>query len=124
MKLNLIEEFLLIALDDDEGIFIADENHLFYGIAGALLLELALEGKIYLNDGKLILAGKPDSIDPLINQSVNAFSNEKDRKVGYWVDTFKNNGKDIKNLILDRIILLDVMLIRLRSLKFYKKEIL
>jgi len=104
MKLNLIEEFLLIALDDDEGIFIADENHLYYGIAGALLLELAIEGKIYLNNSKLILAGKADSIDPLINQSINAFANEKDQKVGFWIDTFKNNGKDLKNLMLDELI--------------------
>jgi len=104
MKLNLIEEFLLIALDDDEGIFIADINHLCYGISGALLLELALEEKIQLKDGKLILTGKADSIDPLINQSINAFANEKERKVGFWIDTFKNNGKDIKNFILDELI--------------------
>ena len=104
MKLNLIEEFLLIALDDDEGIFIADVNHLSYGIAGALLLELALEEKIELKDDKLVLVGKADSVDPLINQSIQAFENEKVRKVGFWIDAFKTNGKEIKNFTLDELI--------------------
>ena len=104
MNLNLIEQFLLISLDDDEGIFIADVNHLYYGIAGALLIELALEEKIELRENKLILTGKPDSVDPLINQSINAFENEKDRKVGFWIDAFKSNGKEIKNFTLDELI--------------------
>lgn len=104
MNLNLIEQFLLISLDDDEGIFIADVNHLHYGIAGALLLEMAIEGKIELKGDHLILVGKPDSVDRLINQSVHAFMNEKERKVGYWIDTFKTNGKEIKNFVLDELI--------------------
>ena len=104
MNLNLIEQFLLISLDDDEGIFIADVNHLYYGIAGALLLEMAFEGKIELKDDKLILVGKPDSVDRLINQSIKGFMNEKEQKVGYWIDAFKSNGKEIKNFTLDELI--------------------
>jgi len=104
MNLNLIEQFLLISLDDDEGIFLEDVNHLHYGIAGALLLEMGIDGKIELKGEKLVLVGKPDSVDRLINQSIHAFMNEKERKVGYWIDTFKTNGKEIKNFVLDELI--------------------
>ncbi|OEK04483.1 GOLPH3/VPS74 family protein [Roseivirga misakiensis] len=46
MDLDLLEEFLLIALDDDKGKFVIDSTHLHYGFGGAILLELALREKI------------------------------------------------------------------------------
>uniref|UniRef100_UPI00405658B0 GOLPH3/VPS74 family protein n=1 Tax=Roseivirga sp. TaxID=1964215 RepID=UPI00405658B0 len=46
MKLNLIEEFLLIALDDEKGQFVIDSTHLHFGLAGAILLEMALREKV------------------------------------------------------------------------------
>ncbi|MFY0594550.1 GOLPH3/VPS74 family protein [Roseivirga sp.] len=46
MDLDLLEEYLLIALDDDKGKFVIDSTHLHYGFGGAILLELALREKI------------------------------------------------------------------------------
>lgn len=104
MDLNLIEKFLLIALDDDEGIFIADVNHLHYGIAGALLIEMALAGKIELREDKLVLRGKKDHAHPMVNKAITAFENEPDRKVGFWIDAFKSNGREIKNQTINGLI--------------------
>ena len=46
MSLDILEEYLLIALDDSKGQFVIDSTHLHYGLAGAILLELALREKV------------------------------------------------------------------------------
>jgi len=55
MKLNLIDKLTLLALDDNTGENIADSISYQHAVAGALLLELALNNKIKIEDNKLII---------------------------------------------------------------------
>lgn len=105
MKLNLIEQFLLIALDDDEGRFVTDTTYLYNGFAGAILMELAIIDKIELQKKKVAVTGKPDTEEPVLDQSIKAIQNLKEGKtVGFWIGTFNANAKDIKEIVLQELI--------------------
>ncbi len=100
MKLNLIEQFLLIALDDDKGRFVTDTTYLYNGFAGAILMDLAILGKIELKKKIVTITGKPDTEEPILDQSIQAIQNLKDEKtVGFWIGTFNANAKNIKKSV-------------------------
>jgi|TARA_R110002074_G_scaffold244087_1_gene415832 golgi phosphoprotein 3 len=50
--LNLIDKFLLLALDDEKGSFNSGPFALTYGFAGAIFLELSLRECITIVDKK------------------------------------------------------------------------
>ncbi len=105
MKLNLIEQFLLIALDDDKGRFVTDTTYLYNGFAGAILMDLAILGKIELKKKIVTITGKPDTEEPILDQSIQAIQNLKDEKtVGFWIGTFNANAKNIKKIVLQELI--------------------
>lgn len=84
MKLNLLEEYLLLALDDDKGKFVIDSTRLHYGFAGAVLLELALRGKIQVEGEKLIL--RDDTYEPemSVNKMIDVIR-EQDSDFSRWI---------------------------------------
>ena len=55
IELNLIDQLTLLALDDEKGTFVAESNAYSYALAGALIMELALQGRIELAEKKVII---------------------------------------------------------------------
>lgn len=97
MELNLIEEFLLIALDDDKGRFVTNSTHLHMGFAGAILLELALREKINIVNERVVLVDDAYEKEMVINKTIDFIkSSDKDRKIKYWVHKLSNSARQMK----------------------------
>ncbi|MGW8123975.1 GOLPH3/VPS74 family protein [Roseivirga echinicomitans] len=96
MQLNLIEEFLLIALDDEKGQFVIDSTHLYYGFAGAILLEMALREKIDVSGEKVKLTNDGYEVEMVINKVIDQIKNSEPRKLKYWIEILSKQAKELK----------------------------
>lgn len=104
MKLNLLEEYLLLALDDEKGKFVIDSTRLHFGFAGAVLLELALRGKIQVEGDKLIL--EDDSYEPemSVNKMIDIIREQDKPTLKKSIEILANKSSEIKNDTLQQLI--------------------
>ena len=104
MNLDLLEEFLLIALDDDKGGFVIGSTALHYGFGGAVLLELALRDKIEIDGEKVILKDSAMETELALNKSIELIKGSKARKVKEWIEILAKKSDDFKDDTLQRLI--------------------
>lgn len=99
--MNLAEEFALLAYGDD-GVPDTDSVRLDHGVGGALLLELAISGRVDVEDKKLVVRDPAPTGDPLVDQALDRIvADDRPRKPAYWVKRF---AKDTRRLALDRLV--------------------
>ncbi|HET6483684.1 MAG TPA: GPP34 family phosphoprotein [Actinoplanes sp.] len=99
--MNLVEEFTLLAYDDD-GTPLTDSTHLDHGLGGGLLLELAMAGRVDVADKRVIVLDPRPTGDPLIDAALmRIVADDKSRKSGYWVSKF---AKDTRYQVLDKLV--------------------
>lgn len=106
---SLAEEFLLLAYADD-GTRLTNGTHLDNGLGGAVLLELALAGRVDIADKKVIVLDPHPTGDPLLDAAAARIAEEpKPRKPGHWVSKF---AKDTRPLVLDKLVADGVLITR------------
>jgi hypothetical protein len=90
--LTLAEEYFLLSIDDDKGkVIAAVSDGLNLGLAGALLADLALHGKIGLSDKRLSVLDAAPTGEALLDEALASMAAEKrQRKAGYWIERFGN----------------------------------
>ncbi|WP_250031976.1 GOLPH3/VPS74 family protein [Paractinoplanes maris] len=99
--MNLVEEFTLLAYDDD-GTPLTDGTHLDHGLAGGLLLELAMAGRVDVADKKVVVLDQSPTGDPLIDSALmRIIADDKPRKPGHWLTKFAG---DTRPQVLDRLV--------------------
>lgn len=99
--MNLAEEFALLAYDDD-GSLVIDGTSLDNGLAGALLLDLTLAGRVDVEDKKVVVRDSTPVGDPLLDRAVEQIAGDaKTRKPGHWVSTL---AKDVRGRVLDQLV--------------------
>ncbi|MFT6971827.1 MAG: Golgi phosphoprotein 3 [Roseivirga sp.] len=103
MKLNLIEEFLLIALDDDKGKFVIDSTYLSHGLAGAILLEMALREKIDISGDTLKLVDDKYELEMVINKVIDQIKTAPQQKVKNWIELLAKQANELKKDTLLRL---------------------
>ena len=104
--MNLAEEFALLAYGDD-GAPDTDSVRLDNGMGGSLLLELAISGRVGVEDGKVVVVDGTPAGDPLVDQALGRIkADEKPRKPAHWVRKF---AKDTRKLTLNRLVEQDVL---------------
>ncbi len=102
MNLNLIEKFILIALSDEEGKFVTDTTYLNNGIAGAILLELALGKRIEIIDRKISLLDGSALENPFLHQTIQAIQHSDEKEsLAFWMGALNANAPQVKEAILD-----------------------
>ncbi len=105
--LTLHEELQLLAIHEDKGIFIGSAiDRLQPGLAGAILAELALNGKICAtNNHRLHLSDATPTGDALLDDAlIELQKSDKERKFGFWLNNLfpkveKLIKKVTKNLV-------------------------
>jgi Golgi phosphoprotein 3 len=105
--LTLYEEFQLLTIHNEKGIFIGSTlERLKLGLVGAILAELTLNGKICsTNNHRLHLEDTSPTNDPILDDALITLQNaDKERKFGYWLNnlfpkTEKLLKKVTKNLV-------------------------
>ena len=99
--MSLAEEFTLLAYDDD-GTPLTDSTRLNNGLGGALLLELALAGRVDVLDKKVVVLDPSPVGDPLLDDALGRIAaEEKTRRPGHWVSKF---AKDTRPRVLDKLV--------------------
>jgi Golgi phosphoprotein 3 GPP34 len=100
-SMSLAEEFTLLAYDD-AGTPLTDGTRLDNGLGGALLLELALAGRVDVVDKKVVVLDPSPTGDPLADEALGRIAGEeKGRRPGHWVSKF---AKDTRPRVLDRLV--------------------
>ena len=105
--LTLFEELQLLSIHEDKGIFIGSAvDRLKPGLAGAILAELALTGKICLsNNRRLHLADDSLTNDPILDGALAALKDsEKERKFGYWINTLSQKPEKLRKQITTSLV--------------------
>ncbi len=102
--LSLAEELLLLALDDESGsVSSAASSSLEYGLAGAMLVELVISGRLGMAGGGLVVAdGSPTGDDALDDALAQIEYSRRARDPEYWVGRFGSlhpKGNLIKSLL-------------------------
>lgn len=103
--LNLAEELLLLALQDEKGTVLASAaGSLSYGLAGALLMELALRSR--LHDRKnLAAADLTPTGDDLLDEALGIISQSKrNRNPRYWVTGLASRIKNLQGRLQGRLV--------------------
>ncbi|WP_127505249.1 GOLPH3/VPS74 family protein [Actinoplanes solisilvae] len=99
--MNLVEEFTLLAYDDD-GTPLTDGTHLDHGLGGGLLLELALAGRVDVEDKRVVVVDASPTGDPLVDAALAKIVGEdKARRPGHWVSKF---AKETRPMVLARLV--------------------
>ncbi len=120
MELNTIEKFLLISHHPEKWWFKITQIHLKYGIAGAILLELALKKSIVLEESKIKVnpESKPEDKDyPIFEEIVKTIElSRRLHKPKYWIQKFGRRSRKFKWAFLSG--LEKNRLIHIKELKF------
>lgn len=104
MELNLLEKFLLIALDSKKGKFLIDTLSLNYGLAGAILIELSEQEKIEIKNKKVVLLNHKKSNSEVLNIVIDLIENSrKTRRIKFWVSKISNKASIFKKIILKNL---------------------
>ena len=101
MRLNTLTKFLLVAHHPEKGRFLVSDTYINYGIIGAALLEMSLDGQIKIEENKLILIKNGESDNPIISEILIEIRNsKKPRKIKYWVTKLAQKSRKFKWAIL------------------------
>lgn len=92
-NLNIPEKLFILTIDDDRGAVASfAKSTLRYGLAGALLAELALANKIQLVDGRLAVTDASGAEDPLLHAALATIAaSKKPHKLGRWIEITGDN---------------------------------
>ncbi|MEV6342127.1 GPP34 family phosphoprotein [Actinoplanes sp. NPDC051851] len=104
--MSLLDEFALLG-HDDEGRKIIDGTRLDYGLGGALLLELALSGRIDVVGKKVVVIDPAPTGDALVDDALARIrSDSHDRKPGHWLGKF---AKGTRESVLSHLVAAEVL---------------
>lgn len=102
----LAEELMLLALNDEKGhVLFAASSALPYGLMGAVLMELVLQGKLDTEAGKLVVVDVSptgdDFLDGLLNEMA---TTQRLRDVRSWMGHFMNKHRGLKTAVLRNLV--------------------
>lgn len=105
--LRFAEEILLLLLDEERGDVSTrvSTNTLNIVLAGALLMDLALEGRIDTDPDKLVVSDAGPVGDPLLDYALDDIRQATDtHDTGYWIRHFVRQGHTIRRMVVNRLV--------------------
>jgi golgi phosphoprotein 3 len=110
--LPIFEELFLLSIDEEKGIVLSSaKKSLAYGLAGGIIAELVLQGKVSLSDkSRLEVANSDPTGDEILDKALDEIgSSEKTRKLSYWVDQFSAQPKKFRERLGERLVAKEVL---------------
>ena len=107
MPHNLLEELLLLSIHDDKGTVVSQvAETLRYGLAGAMLADLALAGRISLADGKRVVVVDPAPTgDDLLDEALQVIQTaDRSKKISYWINTLSNSPRKLIKRLAEKLV--------------------
>ena len=103
--MRFAEEILLLLLRDDGGKFVAVPGiALDNALAGAVLMDLALENRIDTDPEHLILIDPTPAGDRILDPTLAAIAGGKQRDARYWVGQTAQRAAEIRQEALSRLV--------------------
>lgn len=105
--LTIFEELFLLSIHEDKGTVIASSAHgLQHGLAGGILVELSILGKIQISENhRLGVVDATPVGDEVLDEAIEIIQkSEKDRKFGYWIDEFSQKPEKLRKRIAERLV--------------------
>ncbi len=104
--LRFAEEIMLLLLDDQDGSFQPiPEWSMQCALAGAVLMDLALENRIDTDLESLVLVDKTPTGDPLLDATLDRIAASKDvHSSRYWVENTAAYAEEIREAALIRLV--------------------
>ena len=103
---NLYEEMFLLTIDEEKGTILSTaQSNLPYGLAGALLTELALRGKLQINPRHRVeVLDANQTGDNFLDETLQEIlAAEQPRKIGYWINKLSEDYKKISKRLAERL---------------------
>ncbi|WP_460865191.1 GOLPH3/VPS74 family protein [Rhodococcus aerolatus] len=92
MPLALPDELCLLGHDAESGR--AHTSHLDLGLAGAVLVELALSGRVDVDDDRVVVLDDSPTGDALLDAALVRIAEDKPRKPADWVSRLQKGLRD------------------------------
>ncbi|MHA1520104.1 MAG: GOLPH3/VPS74 family protein [Promethearchaeota archaeon] len=105
--LLLAEELILVSIHPENGgeIFYHAWNHVKAGIAGALLMDLALIKRIFCRHGKIILLSPKRTGNEILDRILGNIQRSPSQKsIEFWVSEIRDDLGKIMELLLENLI--------------------
>ena len=103
--LRFSEEILLLQLRDEEGRFVdAPSAVLDHALAGAVLMDLALENRIDTDLDNLIMVDSTPVGDTLLDPTLARIASGEQSDARYWVEQTARQAGEIRQAVLSRLI--------------------
>lgn len=104
--ITFTEEIVLLALDDKTGAPLAlPVTALAYGLAGAVLADLAVAGKIDTDESKLVVLDATPTGDPVLDPWLALIAADKTaHPVAHWLSVLADRKDEVEQPALDRLI--------------------
>jgi hypothetical protein len=100
----LATDLLLLALDDERGTVLPRAAlGLDYGLAGAVVMDLALRGRIAVHDERVATTGGTTD-DPLLDDALRVIAATPGRKLMHWVQQLSRDLGGLRQRLLDRLV--------------------
>ena len=103
--LRFAEEIMLLMLDDDGKFVGVPDRLLRYGLAGGVLMDLAIENRIDTDVDKLILVDSnplgDNLLDPLLSDIA---ASPETHGARYWIEHAVDRADDIRETAIDRLV--------------------
>ena len=103
--LRFAEEIMLLMLDDDGKFVGVPDRLLRYGLAGGVLMDLALENRIDTDVDKLVLLDSTplgdNLLDPLL---ADIAASPETHGARYWIEHAVDGADDIRETSIDRLV--------------------
>jgi golgi phosphoprotein 3 len=110
-KLSIAEEFLLLSLDDEKGVVCNQPfMGLEFGLAGAVLMELSLMGRLKADQKCLTVLDDTPANNPIFDDAL-AMINQHDtqEEAKYWVWKLGIHIQEIKEYFINHLIDLGIL---------------
>lgn len=104
---TLLEEFLLLSIHESRGTFIkSTQDQMKPGLAGAILAELALSGKIQTsNNHRLHVVDDSPTESEVLSEALHMLKEPgKERKFGYWINFLSQKSDKVRKQTIEGLI--------------------
>ncbi|MGE5348952.1 MAG: GOLPH3/VPS74 family protein [Actinomycetota bacterium] len=83
---NTAEKFILLCHHPERGRFMVSRQYIQYGLPGAILMDLCLDGKLGLHENRIVLKSESIPSDPVMAEVVKMITESaRSRKTAFWV---------------------------------------
>ncbi len=101
MELNIVEGFLLLALDNKKGKFLTDSLAINHGLAGATLMKLTIQNKIEIREKRVYVIDSSSTGTSYLDEILESIhSAGKNHKVRFWVNRVASKWKKLRYELL------------------------